>query len=670
MRIVPQSLAARAKPWAATAIRYLTLTSLVTRELVSLFPLRCLWIVISGILGFVLKAASILVLIRLLVSPERAGAVLSSRLGVDLSNLEIMLLATSGALSVYMAGNILEYLSHLWSAHVARDYAQEALRRTMKARVRLYAPVPLRLLPADTPTALSDTTMRPLNFIHRTVDACSRIFLLTTPKIFSSLAALCFLLYLDWQMTFTVIALVACFSGVMAWQSARGLDSRKRLEVNVPKAVAARRAALEMVENRDARLEDVERKIDQSIDEGPGKQVSKEYAFQFIILFESNAATSLLSVVMLGLVLTLLLLQVGFETAAGAKGFWVSAGTYIIGLRFLASELTPVTRSFVSISRLYEHLSSYARVIQFENNRASHRSPSHSAAPLQVLLRSEQAAKLTVKQSGQQLPDRTGGSASTPTGGSKGLGQLVLTSGVATQFYLPGKMSEFDFGTIREFIQPVADGAKPFSPAQAEMRIVSGWDRQSEHGETSLRKFLRLSPDAHGAAIKAEINRLDLDESHDSLAGGKSNGQGPGRLGEMLDDLDAGLTLEELEQLSIWDSAVIKLADASCAAAEVVVADADFIEKLWSISASNKKWLEALLAKKIFFMVADDDQPTAPMSKPLPYAAVLTNKQVAWLGEADTLDLQRYRELRKSQQKKARDEDDDLLENESIFTDM
>jgi hypothetical protein len=359
-------------------------------------------------------------------------------------------------------------------------------------------------------------------------------------------------------------------------------------------------------------------------------------------LYESNAATSVLTAVMLGLVVLLLLLQAKPGQTTELQNFWVVAGTYLVGLRFLAGELVPVTKSVVSISRLYEHLARYAEIVRFESGKRKNR---RTAMPVGT-----DRPKLVVRSN-----QPTGALPADFPGRDQSMPEITLGTGDAALLYLPTTADSFDFRKLARFASFEASGV--ISGAQAEVRTIVPGARRVIEGSVNLRSHLQLSGYADGEAIARQIASFDLPAS---------------MLGDIQLDLDLPRTSKELALLTMEHKMIIQLLDAAATPAYVIVVSASVLIGLRTGSSKARDWLKQAFGQKIIFVVPETNIESREFSSETRYAVALGPQDVLWMGDCKAVSFDDYRSVldTTSQEPAQKDAVSVAVAAESEFSDL
>lgn len=319
---------------------------------------RIILIVSAGLTAFVLQLAASAILLASLSGQLPYAKYLGQSTVLDLVGTPTPLVTVLIALMLFLIAILLDYFAQVTGVWAGRDFSLGQIERYLGETIDNITIVS----PNDFSGAhfgsrspsIPDTKL--LMQSQRALDICTRILLVSAPKIFNVFLCIALLLALNPVAMLALTPLMMLQIMITYRQSILGMRSRIFLEELIPEVVSARRDLLHKFMTPNVGEYDLRAELDTVMRSPNENRLAHSFSYQFKILYESNMTTRLVSVFTILTVVIVYRLTLGQDWLDSETAGWVGLALFIIVLRFASSNIETALRSGVAVNRMFRHL--------------------------------------------------------------------------------------------------------------------------------------------------------------------------------------------------------------------------------------------------------------------------------------------------------------------------
>lgn len=319
---------------------------------------RIILIVSAGLTAFVLQLAASAILLASLSGQLPYAKYLGQSTVLDLVGTPTPLVTVLIALMLFLIAILLDYFAQVTGVWAGRDFSLGQIERYLGETIDNITIVS----PNDFSGAhfgnrspsIPDTKL--LMQSQRALDICTRILLVSAPKIFNVFLCIALLLALNPVAMLALTPLMMLQIMITYRQSILGMRSRIFLEELIPEVVSARRDLLHKFMTPNVGKYDLRAELDTVMRSPNENRLAHSFSYQFKILYESNMTTRLVSVFTILTVVIVYRLTLGQDWLDSETAGWVGLALFIIVLRFASSNIETALRSGVAVNRMFRHL--------------------------------------------------------------------------------------------------------------------------------------------------------------------------------------------------------------------------------------------------------------------------------------------------------------------------
>ena len=322
---------------------------------------RIILIICAGLTAFVLQLAASAILLASLSGRLPYTKYLGQGAFLDLVGTPTPLVTVLIALVMFLIAISLDYFAQIIGVWAGRDFSLAQINRYLGETIENITIVS----PNDFSGAhfgsrlpsIPDTKF--LMQSQRALDICTRILLVSAPKIFNVFLCIVLLLTLNPLAMLALTPLMMLQITITYRQSILGMRSRVLLEELIPEVVSARRSLLHKFMTANAGEYDLHFELGTVMRSPNENRLAHSFSYQFKILYESNMTTRLMSVFTILTVVIVYRLTLGQDWLNSDTAGWVGLALFIIVLRFASSNIETALRSSVAVNRMFRHLETF-----------------------------------------------------------------------------------------------------------------------------------------------------------------------------------------------------------------------------------------------------------------------------------------------------------------------
>lgn len=324
---------------------------------------RVILIICAGLITFVLQLGASAILITSLIGRLPFVKQLEQSSMFEAVSALDPLVTVLLALVMFVVATLLDYLAQVTGVWAGRDFSRAQIHRYLSETVARVTAVPSNDFSGtrfgNRAPSIPDTKF--LMQSQRALDICTRILLVSSPKIFNGFLCLVLLLTLNPAAMLALGPLIALQMIITYRQSILGMRSRILLEDLMPEVISERRGLLRKFKTASTDERDLYSELERVIHSPNEKSLAHSFSYQFKILYESNLTTRMISILTLLTVILVYRLTLGEEWLGADKTGWVGLASFIIVLRFASTNIETALRSGVAVNRMFKHLEIFVR---------------------------------------------------------------------------------------------------------------------------------------------------------------------------------------------------------------------------------------------------------------------------------------------------------------------
>ena len=306
--------------------RYVKVSAPLLRLLGTWGYARIILIVCAGFTAFVLQLAASAVLLAALSGNLPYAKYLEHTPFLDLLGTPTPLVTVLFALVMFLVAILLDYFAQITGVWAGRDFSLAQIRRYLEETIEnitIVSPNDFSGVHLGSrPPTIPDTKL--LMQSQRALDICTRILLVSAPKIFNVFLCIILLLTLNPLAMLALSPLIFIQIAITYKQSIRGMHSRVLLEDLIPEVVSKRRELLDKFTTANEGDHNLRSELETVMRSPNENRLAHSFSYQFKILYESNMTTRVVSI------LTILTVVVVYRLTLGVN--WLGSVYHRVAL--------------------------------------------------------------------------------------------------------------------------------------------------------------------------------------------------------------------------------------------------------------------------------------------------------------------------------------------------